>query len=60
MLNNELNAGLQGKGKHEMDMISSVNTFKLLTRKLQRDFFQHMHSELQRQGKDTAQFDSGR
>lgn len=48
-------------------MISSVNTFKcklqLLTRKLQRKdlhFFQHMHSELERQGKDTAQLDSAR
>ena len=48
-------------------MICSVNTFKwklqLLTRKLQRKdlhFFQHMHSELECQGKDTAQFDSAR
>ncbi|KAJ8361898.1 hypothetical protein AAFF_G00414080 [Aldrovandia affinis] len=48
-------------------MISSVNTFnrklQLLSTKLQRQdlrYFQNMHSELERQGKDTVKLDSAR
>ncbi|KAJ8362371.1 hypothetical protein AAFF_G00378160 [Aldrovandia affinis] len=48
-------------------MISSVNTFnrklQVLSTKLQRQdlrYFQNMHSELERQGKDTVKLDSAR
>lgn len=64
---NELNLELQGKNKNVINMISSVNAFKsklqLLSTKLQRQdlrYFQHMNSELDRQGKTTGQLNSAR
>ena len=64
---NNLNLELQGKEKHIMNMISSVNTFKsklhLQSSRLQQcDLrnFPHMDTELKRQGKDCAELESAR
>ncbi|XP_067937246.1 general transcription factor II-I repeat domain-containing protein 2A-like [Watersipora subatra] len=62
---NELNLELQGKNKNVINMISSVNAFKrklqLISTKLERQdlrYFQHMNSELARQGKTSAELNS--
>ena len=64
---NNLNLELQGKEKHMMNMISSLNTFKsklhLQSSRLQQcDLrnFPHMDTELKRQGKDCAELESAR
>ncbi|XP_051520885.1 general transcription factor II-I repeat domain-containing protein 2A-like [Myxocyprinus asiaticus] len=64
---NDFNLELQGKDKHVINMISSVNTFKsklqLLSSRLQHNDlrnFTHMQIELQSQGKDFVQLDSAR
>lgn len=64
---NELNLELQGKAKHVINMMSSVNTFKsklqLMSSRLRRGNlcnFPHMQAELQRQGKGVTQLDSAR
>lgn len=64
---NDLNLELQGKDKHVINVISSVNTFKirlqLLSNKLQccdLRSFPNMQAELQRQGKNSAQLDGAR
>lgn len=64
---NSLNLELQGKNKHIINMISSVNMFKsklqLLSSRLQQcDLrnFPHMDTELKRQGKDCAELESAR
>lgn len=64
---NDLNLELQGKDKHVINMISSVNTFKsrlqLLSNRLQccdlRNF-PHTQAKLQCQGKNSAQLDGAR
>ena len=64
---NELNLELQGKDKHVVDMISSVNRFRLkmtsLSAKLQRrdlGNFRNLASELEKQGRACAQTDIAR
>ncbi|RXN38679.1 general transcription factor II-I repeat domain-containing 2A-like protein [Labeo rohita] len=64
---NDFNLELQGKDKHVINMISSVNTFKsklqLLSSRLQHcDLrnFPHMQAEIRSQSKDFAQLDSAR
>lgn len=64
---NDLNLELRGKDKHVINVISSVNTFKirlqLLSNKLQYGdlrSFPDMQAELQRHGKNFAQLDGAR
>ena len=64
---NELNLDLQGKDKTIVDMISAVTAFKqklkLVSSQLQQHAlrnFRNMMSELENQGKQCDQFNSGR